>query len=516
MDERLFLRAWSILLLVAGWLLIYPLVYNQVDFLRAHTKHYRPFAWVVRPASSAILAPNSTVFFWENSFASGDDNTDPEATTFLPPMLLPQDSNLWERLIQDPYYTGWDNLKSFFAGLRQSRSDQLRIAYYGDSSIEGDLITQTLRDSLQQQFGGKGVGFVPIAARNPGFRRSVRHFFSHNWYHNTLNKSNWKNLNPGINAEYFTAMDGSETQAYLARLQSSDTLETKDTSATSLDAPEPSHWVSYRSSKWFAGTQTFPQVRLWYGTPPQLDSVNTEPLGWISAQLDNQELEFPLYCQAPVNEVLLSAEPVSRVRVSFRIPVDLPVYGFSFESNEGVIIDNFSSRGNSGIGLLRIAPEVLTTFQSHMDYDLLVLQFGLNVLNPKLLDYDWYEDQLISVIRHYQAAWPGVPVLIIGVPDKATQWGGAMQTDPSIPRITAAQRAAAVRCRAGFFSLYEAMGGAGTMVNWVDGRQPRLANLDYTHFNFIGADRVGNLILDYLRTGYTAYQAETQLSHVDQ
>ena len=43
-----------------------------------------------------------------------------------------------------------------------STKQQLRVLYYGDSQIENDRITSTLRYRLQQQFGGSGRGLVPI------------------------------------------------------------------------------------------------------------------------------------------------------------------------------------------------------------------------------------------------------------------------------------------------------------------------------------------------------------------
>ena len=53
-------------------------------------------------------------------------------------------------------------LNKFFNALNNSHSKQVRIAHYGDSTIEGDLISEDSRDLFQKKFGGKGVGIVPI------------------------------------------------------------------------------------------------------------------------------------------------------------------------------------------------------------------------------------------------------------------------------------------------------------------------------------------------------------------
>ena len=41
----------------------------------------------------------------------------------------------------------------------------VRIAYFGDSFIEADILTGDLREMLQKRFGGCGVGYVPITTK---------------------------------------------------------------------------------------------------------------------------------------------------------------------------------------------------------------------------------------------------------------------------------------------------------------------------------------------------------------
>jgi hypothetical protein len=56
----------------------------------------------------------------------------------------------------------------------------LRIAFYGDSFVEGDVFCGSLRDTLQTLFGGEGVGYVPITSEVTGFRKTIKHQFN-NW-----------------------------------------------------------------------------------------------------------------------------------------------------------------------------------------------------------------------------------------------------------------------------------------------------------------------------------------------
>ena len=58
-------------------------------------------------------------------------------------------------------------LFSFFKKLEeleQTKNGKIRIAYYGDSMTDGDLIVQDLRALFQNAFGGLGIGFLPIAS----------------------------------------------------------------------------------------------------------------------------------------------------------------------------------------------------------------------------------------------------------------------------------------------------------------------------------------------------------------
>lgn len=60
---------------------------------------------------------------------------------------------------------------------RASLGRPVRIAYFGDSFIEGDILTADLRSLLQQKFGGRGVGYVPVTSRVAGFRPTIKHTF---------------------------------------------------------------------------------------------------------------------------------------------------------------------------------------------------------------------------------------------------------------------------------------------------------------------------------------------------
>lgn len=463
-------------LLLAG----YPLLHQQVPVLEQHVKSYAVFPQLfLQSAPDSQYVPN------------------PARTTL--PDSIEQDSNQFALAKISADKTEVQSITSDYQGVRQlhpffqklhRRKGQLRIAYYGDSSVEGDLICMTFRDSLQRQFGGRGVGFVPIMSIQPGFRRSIHQAASNNWTRNTVGAKNKQALLRGISGEYFTAR-------YAPKLP--DTIR-KD----SLPPPTNAHyWATFKGSKWFSRTSYFEQGRLFYGRP-KLDS-NAIALASLSVKADQQLRHFTLRPNAQINSLTILDTAAQRLRLDFQVPGNFPLYGLSLESKKGIIVDNFPLRGSDGGSLRSIPVSVLNAFQQELDYDLIIFHFGLNVLNPQLKDYSWYQSKIEKLIEHYQVAMPGVPILILGISDKSTKIGGKMQTDPSIPYITAAQRAAAQNKQVSFFSLYEAMGGAGAMVDWVEYKSPKLANSDYTHFTFKGARKMSNYLLTFLNQHYMDY-----------
>ena len=67
-------------------------------------------------------------------------------------------------------------MDAFYAKLSEVKQldRPVRIAYFGDSFIEGDILTSNLRELFQQRFGGSGVGWVDCGTPLSAFRRTVK------------------------------------------------------------------------------------------------------------------------------------------------------------------------------------------------------------------------------------------------------------------------------------------------------------------------------------------------------
>lgn len=406
-------------------------------------------------------------------------------------------------------------LKSFIEGLQtlqQSGTGNIRIAYYGDSIIEGDLITGKLREQLQASYGGSGVGLVPVTSIVNEFRRTIRHSFSRNWETLSFMNHGAGNVPLGMigytfiprNYYYAETVIAAEPIPAVADTSSSDSLAA---GVTTLPTPPPEPkkelrryyldgpaWVEYSGVKEPGGATEFRRIRLFYSHA----SANSQ----VRVSLDGGDKQsHTLSAGEGINVLDLSpAAPISKIRLEFS-PLDpIHVYGVSFDDTDGAYVDNLSVRGYSGLYFNRIPADFLSSFQAKLGYDLVILQYGENVSSPQIRDYSNYKNGMIKTVRHLEAALPGVPILILSAHDRSIKQNGVLLTSPDIPILVNTQGEIARETGCAFWNVFQAMGGLNSMPGYVKAK-PALANLDYTHFTRAGANKIALLLHKVLITG---------------
>ena len=368
-------------------------------------------------------------------------------------------------------YQGYQYLISFFEKLldhEQKGTGNIRIAYFGDSMTDGDMIVQDLRTNFQENFGGTGVGFVSITSESAASRSSIAHKYSQNW--KTQSYLNVKNpTRPfGINGHVFFAND-----------------TTRQT------------WVNYTASR-FRFTTELSNPTLFYGS-----SKNKK--GKVRLVTGRDTIRKDLVPTASVNTIKFASTNFKNLKAYFVHADSIPIYGFNFEDGKGVHVDNFSQRGNSGIPISKFDVSLMKAFQEKLDYDLIVLHYGTNVLNYGTKNYNWYEKSMTRTVNRLRECFPGVAILIVSTADKATKYDLEMKTDSAVAPLASAQRSYAINTKSGFINLYTLMGGDGSMVKWVE-ESPTLANKDYTHFNYQGSRKVGSLLYQQIIDGYSQFK----------
>ncbi|MCL5028902.1 MAG: GDSL-type esterase/lipase family protein [Bacteroidetes bacterium] len=346
-----------------------------------------------------------------------------------------------------------DQMKYFFNALKESRSQQIRVAHYGDSGVEGDNVTANIREDLQREFGGYGVGFLSITSQDITFRTTTRMSFSDNWQTISVLTNNPQNLPLGISG--FVAI------------------------------PQSNSWVRYATK--------FSTAKIFYS--------NAKSSSIKYSFNDGSDQFANLKPGNDLKELTLSAPGGNGS--SFKLTATMSnqgyFYGVSLESGNGVYVDNFPWRGNTGLGFLSISESSFQQFSKMMNYKLIILSFGANETSFGSGDNKWYANQMVKVINNLKRAFPQTSILLIGVGDRGIKRGTRFVTDPNIPLLLKVQQDIVARTGVAFWNLFEAMGGYNSMETWV---QSNYALLDYTHPSQQGAAKIGDMIAKALIDAY--------------
>jgi hypothetical protein len=192
-------------------------------------------------------------------------------------------------------YTGIQHLTRFFEKLYeldQSKEGKVRIAYYGDSMIDGDLIVQDFRSALQSRFGGRGVGFVPIESESARTRYSIKHYTQGNWRQENFMKGRADSIPYGINGGVFFPADSNTRVTYLASGIKN----------------------SYRLNS----------PRIFYGTG------NENALLKVTEEKDSSATFIALNGSLSLNSASISTSNLGKIELDFSNAQNTPIYGVDF------------------------------------------------------------------------------------------------------------------------------------------------------------------------------------------
>lgn len=355
----------------------------------------------------------------------------------------------------EDFSVGHTGLHNFFSKLNQiySLDRPVRIAFLGDSFIEGDIVVADFRAKMQSRFGGHGVGFVPISSTVNQYRPTVNQR-SKGWTtRSILSDKKYKYVLPGLLFE----AQGDEAS------------------------------VSFKTVNSY----------------PRLDSVSS--FKFIYAQ--NEESEIRLVCNDvsdTIHAVLPPTNSIAQYEIeqtftdgNFRIrkAAGLQALGIVLEDNKGVVVDNFSLRGNSGMAIENLDEASCNAFCEIRPYDLIILQYGLNVATETTLQYGWYRERMIEVVEHVQKCFPDADILLLGVSDRSYYHDGAYRTMPAVLSLLKSQRQAAEQAKIPFWSIFGAMGGENSMARYV---KRNWASKDHTHLSFRGGREIATSLFDAL------------------
>lgn len=354
------------------------------------------------------------------------------------------------------------SIEEFYDGSERSPMSQLyekllagkssvRVAFMGDSFVEGDILTADLRELMQDSFHGLGVGYVPVASPFTGFRQTIK-TQSKGWTpHNIMQL---KNVPAPYSNDFF--ISGWVAQA-------------SEGASTRWDLTDRRRHL-----------QECRRVRLLLIS--REESVIAVKLN------DGEERTFSFDGNEVVRQIVIEEPAIRSLEMRVvRGAAGITAIGAEFEDTQGVSIDNFSIRSNNGQAMFRSNPSVNAQINTMRPYDLVILQYGLNIMQADRTNYSLYAEQVEKMIRYVQSCFPGAAVLVMGVSDRSQKNEQGITPMSSAVNLTEWQRKAAENCGVAFWNTYEAMQRKGGMTEFVN---QNWAGKDYTHINYAGGREI--------------------------
>lgn len=359
-----------------------------------------------------------------------------------------------------PFYEALDRLSS-----PQADDPLVRIAVFGDSFIEADIMTADLREMLQKHFGGCGVGFVTITSMTSGYRPTVRHTFGGWSSHAVTDTVYFDRKKQGISGHYFVPRNGA--------------------------------YVELRGQKKYASLlDTCRRASIFFYNK---DSVH------LSARVNKEENHTYVMPPSGGLQKIQVAGRIGSIRWTVDHADSTLFYGLAMDGTQGIILDNFSLRGSSGLSLRSIPQQMLRQFNKQRPYDLIILEYGLNVATERGRNYDNYQKGLLTTIQHLKECFPQAGILLLSVGDRDYKTeNGDLHTMPGVKNLIRYQQNIAAESSIAFWNMFEAMGGEGSMAKLVHAK-PSMANYDYTHINFRGGKHLAGLLYETLIYGKEQY-----------
>lgn len=356
-------------------------------------------------------------------------------------------------------------LQKFYDSLDRP-GGQTRILYYGDSQIEGDRFTSYLRHILQQKYEGKGPGlFLPLMPVM--YTKSIVLKASSNW--RKYNYLSYKKKELSHN----------ELGPFMAICRFLPEGEKTSDPVTA--------WVNIKPSSFADSTSSaYDLLRLFY--------ISREgPVVFSIIANGKYICREALLKTGSLSEVSCRLNGAKDITLEFTGNYSPDIYGISIESESGVIVDNLPQRGSAGLEFTMIDSANLARSFRLLSPDLIVLQYGLNIVRNIREEYKYYQFGLERQITLLNQIAPSVPVLVISVTDMASEDEGVKKSFSNIPAIIEAQKKATEETGAVFWNSYTAMGGESSIIRW-SGMKPALAQKDFVHFTYPGADTLARIL----------------------
>ena len=343
---------------------------------------------------------------------------------------------------------------------KQGKRQVTRVAWFGDSFTEYDIWVGDFRDGLQKHFGGEGLGWLPLWSRAPFYHRRL-------WVH----AKDWEVSQSTSGGSDLVGLSG---YAYRAKSKSR---------------------TEYRPNPRAKRKEKFQKVSFIYRS-----NISSQIKLKTSDTTYNLELE-----QGGINIATTDLKGETRLEVETHSEGETFFYGMISESPQGVFIDNLSIQSQTGKEILSCPPSDFKRFLQLRDYQLVVLQLGLNIYSPTQKNYSAWGRTVRTVVGRIREMLPDAAIMLVGIGDRAFLNRGKIDLPSSLPDFINYQRGLANSLNCLFWDTQKAMGGRGSIIRYVKKRPP-LAAKDHIHLKFRGGAILGGKMLKSMITYYRSYE----------
>lgn len=357
-------------------------------------------------------------------------------------------------------------MASFYDALAGGTAGRpVRIAVFGDSFIEADIITADLRQELQELYAGRGAGFVPLASPLTVYRGTIKNKF-----------------------EGFTSYN---------------IMQKRSTPEPLRDRFSVSGWISRAdpgARSRFAGSDFRRHIDRW--SVARILFINRNDSQIEVVVNDTLSRTFSPPSDERLQQIVVRGGDMTSVEVKISQPEGFIGYGVVLEDETGIGVDNYSIRSNSGMALFGTDGRINSDLNRMLGFDLIILQYGLNAMSPDVHNYSAYCKQLCRIIDYVKLHFPQSSILVMSVGDRSTMREGKPITMSAVRAMIEAQRTAARQTGVAFWNTFEAMGGENSMVRFV---KNSWAAKDYTHIGYAGGRYIAGELVRSLVAGRRSY-----------
>ena len=319
----------------------------------------------------------------------------------------------------------------------------VRILHLGDSHVAADYITGTIRDRLQARFGDGGRGFVHIEQKNQyGGRRLAR-------------RGAW------LRTRIIDRGQGGNEFGF---------------SGMALESRARNAWVEY-------ALDDDERLTLFYLAHPDGAlvelTVGGEPIGQVDTTAKDTHSSYKTFAVPKRPERSKADDRVLRITARGR---GAKLFGISFTENKrGLIYDSIGPVGADARVYRSFDPKSMSEHLRVLDPDLVVLMVGNNDalrINQRRATAENVREDLEVVIARVQDALPETDCILWSPMDAGVRKGGRIVPRPNHDTVRDLQREVAGKMGCGFWDMYGAMGGTGSLSRW---HELNIINKDLIH-----------------------------------